>query len=976
MKPKSLNTAFTFSFTFAFIFPVVLVGVVAILVSAYHLRNEIVKKNRVIIKSLTAQIEDRLIEIDDDMRIHALLIEEIMISDQKTLQSYLDTVIAAHQNFYKIQITDNDGLVQFVSPYDEAVINNDMTGYPFFRQTQNTGKSFWSSSFISPRLNRPAATLSVQFEHGIITGYLNLSDIVWPVKNIFIGKENALAIVDQTGTYIAHTDEAKVRTRVSEKNYNTFKAEFTGMMIEKKTVHNNSTMLCHADFIQQTGWAVILYQSEKELWQPLCRSIAFLAAVSLVVFIASVLLSGRQIKVILSALQNVMGNTRKISEGNYDIVITEEKYTELSELAKHVNTMAQSIRQRENEIFKKEKKYRQLVEMLHEGIWVIDRDANTTFVNPSMAEMMGCTVDEMQGRHLFSFMDDAGVEICQHNLERCQQGISEQHDFEFLRKDGKRIYVSMGTSPIFDEQGNYVGAIAGVVDITERKRAEEELTKYREHLEELVKDRTKELLLAKEQAETANLAKSRFLANMSHELRTPLNAVLGFTQLMDRDPGFPPEYKENLEIISRSGEHLLNLINDVLEISKIEAHEHTLTLAYFDLYHTLGDIEEMIRIRADKKSLGIVFGLARDVPRYVKADERKLRQILINILGNAVKFTEKGQITLRVSLGRKTDTTISDIGFLLHFEIEDTGPGIPGEELDSIFNAFSQTETGCSKEEGTGLGLTISHQFVQLMGGDISVSSEIGQGTLFQFDIRVESAQEPEIQPVETSRRVIGLEPGQPDYRILVVDDNFVNRTLLKKLLKKTGFLVKDAGDGLESLEIFRTWKPNLIWMDMRMPVMDGYEATRKIKASAGGKAVAVIALTASAFEENRSVVLSAGCDDFVRKPFRESELFEIMQKHIEVRYIYADKTEKTEQISEQEKPGSFEDFQDIPSSLLNDLKDAVIRLDIDRMTALIDEIGHHDRNTGDLMSRCVNIFDYDEVLRLISKIKTKNPAL
>lgn len=399
-----------------------------------------------------------------------------------------------------------------------------------------------------------------------------------------------------------------------------------------------------------------------------------------------------------------------------------------------------------------------------------------------------------------------------------------------------------------------------------------------------------ELIKAKETADAANRAKSEFLANMSHELRTPLNAVLGFTQLMSLDTSLCPEHQEYLDIISRSGEHLLELINGVLEMSKIEAGRVTLLENNFDLYSLLDSIERMLQLKATSKGIQLICDRAPQVPQYVRTDESKLRQVLINLLSNAIKFTQEGSVTLRVSAvkGIKQLT--------LYFEVEDTGFGIAPEEFDKLFEAFGQTATGLKSNQGTGLGLPISQKFVQLMGGEITVTSFPGRGAKFSFDIQVSLLEE---TPIETTQpifqKVIGLAPNQPIYRILVVEDRLTNRLLLVELLSSLGFDVREACDGQEAVAIWESWQPHLIWMDMRMPLMNGYEATKTIRASLNGQATVIIALTASAFEEERQIILSAGCDDFVRKPFREEELLFKMSKYLGVRYLYQEEARQIE---------------------------------------------------------------------------------
>ncbi|MEG5016861.1 MULTISPECIES: GAF domain-containing protein [unclassified Microcoleus] len=445
-------------------------------------------------------------------------------------------------------------------------------------------------------------------------------------------------------------------------------------------------------------------------------------------------------------------------------------------------------------------------------------------------------------------------------------------------------------------------------------------------------------------ADTANRAKSEFLSSMSHELRTPLNAILGFSQVMVRDSSLNNQHQQHLEIINRAGEHLLSLINDILEMSKIEAGRSQLNESSFNLMRLLKTLEEMFRLKAKSKKLQLNLEVGDGVPHFVSGDEGKLRQILINLVGNAIKFTEMGSVTLRVkkkveeSLGAETaefsdtQTKLADAasehseslavettaiqrkpgwctGFnpseslgefdcvdandihpellRLQFEIEDTGLGIAPEEMNKLFEPFEQTKTGQKSQQGTGLGLPISRKFVQMMGGDITVSSTPELGSKFAFDIQISLATPTEIKILKPQKKVIALAPNQPEYRILVVDDRADNCLVIERLLSPLGILVRSARDGQEAIAVWEDWQPHLIWMDMQMPVMDGYEATRQIKAHPLGKQTAIVALTASAFEEERQTILGAGCDDFMRKPFEAKILFAKMEELLGVRYIY-----------------------------------------------------------------------------------------
>ncbi len=365
-------------------------------------------------------------------------------------------------------------------------------------------------------------------------------------------------------------------------------------------------------------------------------------------------------------------------------------------------------------------------------------------------------------------------------------------------------------------------------------------------------------------ADAANRAKSEFLASMSHELRTPLNAILGFTQIMGRDRSVSSQHQENLKIINRAGEHLLALINDILEMSKIEAGRTTLNENCFSLTAMLETLESMLKFKAQSKGLELSFEIPSQIPPGVTTDEGKLRQVLINLLGNAIKFTERGKVSLRLNIEYNPPSNSR-----LLFEIEDTGPGIAPEDIDSIFEAFGQSKVGRQYQQGTGLGLPISQKFVELMGGELKVSSTLSKGSIFAFDVVVTAIEGLAIAPSNRGR-AIGLASGSSEYRILAVDDKVDNCYLLETFLTCIGFQVRTAANGEEALALWSSWEPHLILMDMQMPVMDGYEATKQIKATQKGQTTVIIALTASAFEEDRQKVLAVGCDDFATKPLKK----------------------------------------------------------------------------------------------------------
>ncbi len=512
-----------------------------------------------------------------------------------------------------------------------------------------------------------------------------------------------------------------------------------------------------------------------------------------------------------------------------------------------------------------------------DGLWDWNMETGEVYYSPRYMQMLGYEPNELP-------FDVSTWEYLAHPDDMVWvKNILEAHckdssfpyafDYRVRNKSGEWQWVAdYGKVVARDKHGKPLRMIGTHRDIGDRKQTEAIL------------------LEAKEAAESASRAKSAFLASMSHELRTPLNAILGFTQVLERDSSLTQKQQEQIAIINNSGEHLLSLINDILEISKIEAGRLTLNPNSFDIYALIEGIETMLQSKAEAKGLQVLCECDVSVPHYLTGDEGKVRQVLSNLLDNAIKFTSTGGVSLRVRADENARDANLEEEFFLFFEVSDTGSGIVAEELDKLFAPFVQAETGKKYREGTGLGLAISRKLVELMGGDIAISSRLGEGTTVKFHIRAAAAKETDVQTRQEKRRIVGLEPGQPIYRILVVDDRPESRLLLRHFLEPLGFDVREAENGREAIAVWEEWHPHLIWMDMRMPMMDGYEATKQIKSHLQGQATVIIALTASAFEENRSIILSTGCDDFVRKPCREEVLLQKIAQHLGARFAYEEK--------------------------------------------------------------------------------------
>ncbi|MDP6503703.1 MAG: PAS domain S-box protein, partial [Planctomycetota bacterium] len=555
--------------------------------------------------------------------------------------------------------------------------------------------------------------------------------------------------------------------------------------------------------------------------------------------------------------------------------------------------------------------------------------------------------------------DDCGVGV--NYLEQCRAVVgperSEARDVaEGIRQviDGERNsfklsyachspdqkrWFTMHVTQLHDRDGNRV--VVAHENVTELQQAEQELRE------------------AMEAAETANRAKSIFLANMSHEIRTPLNAILGFSQLMQRDSSLVPGQRENLNTINRSGEHLLALINDVLEMSKIEAGRVELVPETFDLKAMVHDMESMFQIRARSAGLKLDSEVSPNVPQFVHGDQGKIRQVLINLLSNAVKFTREGGAELLVNV------ETAPPGYRLIIQVRDTGIGIAADELSRVFDQFEQTNAGLKSQGGTGLGLAISREYARLMSGDITVASEPGKGSTFQFECDLREGQEGEVTERIDERRVVALATGSPDFKVLIVDDIEQNRLLLNRLLKHVGFQVREAADGQEALQIFRDWSPDIVLMDMAMPVMDGYEATRRIKAMDRGSETPVVAVTASALDEARREVAEAGADDFISKPFREAELFEALSRHLDVQYAY-DMCDSETSASESGSTMATIKLDRLPKALVEEMRAAVDQADLDQLLECISAVEAHDEHVASHLRQLAEAFDYEVLETLL----------
>ncbi len=607
--------------------------------------------------------------------------------------------------------------------------------------------------------------------------------------------------------------------------------------------------------------------------------------------------------------------------------------------------------------------YHSFVEHIPAGVFRKDSEGRFNFVNSIFCKLKGLSANEIMGKTIKELSDyesslkaNSISEIMYRQKAFWDSDEASHHEMimhtgkpieveEFYTKaDGTVKYLYVVKSPVFSATGKVIGSQGIQFDITEQKKMEEVLLK------------------AKQEAEAANKSKSLFLANMSHEIRTPLNAIIGFSQLMNRDKLLTDSQREYNVSIMRAGEHLLLLINDILELSKIEAGRVVLNPINVDLHALFEDIQIIFKESIKSKHLQFIFETAEDLPSYVLVDEHKLRQIFINLIGNAVKFTEQGGIAVRARVDKVNEDTSS-----LLVEVQDSGLGISEDELVKLFKNFEQTSTGIKKGSGTGLGLALSRELARLMGGDITVSSQVGKGTVFSFWVEVKEGKF-ESTSTNSSKHVICIDKGRENYRILCVDDKEENLKVVVNLLNEVGFETDEAVNGEEAIAKFEQWSPHLILMDMRMPVMDGYEATRLIKLTEKGKHTPIVALTASSFEEERKKMAVLGMQGYIRKPFRENELFDTIAKILDVKYIYKEETLSDQEEYLNDDEAISEGIAKLPDNILLKMLDALTLADLDLLIELINSIETDNPALARQLKMLANNYDYDHLQLILNQ--------
>jgi len=611
--------------------------------------------------------------------------------------------------------------------------------------------------------------------------------------------------------------------------------------------------------------------------------------------------------------------------------------------------------------------FRSLIENISVGIIIIDPISKIIEeVNTQAAAMIKLEPEEIIGKKCHQFLCYTEEDKC----PVCDLGLSLDNSERQLISSDKSETTVLKTAKLIEINGKQK-LLESFVDISNLKKAEATLAKYsielktkNSELDEALSREKTATNSARDMAEIANFAnhsKSLFLANMSHEIRTPLNAIIGFAQLNDRDKNMTPKQREYNSYILKASNHLLGLINDILDLSKIEAGKIQLSLSNVNINEILSDIKVLFKERAESKRIRLSFLTSENIPDYIIIDEKRFRQIIINLIGNAIKFTEKGSVTIYSHIEYKN---IEDKYLVV--EVKDTGVGIDENEIDNLFGQFVQTSAGIKQGSGTGLGLSLSKKFAKLMGGDISVSSKPEEGTVFSLTVKYEEGLET-ITNTKESKLPIGIADISKSYKVLIVDDNENNILLSKNILEYVGFETEKASNGYEAIEKFEQWKPDLILMDLIMPGLDGYKTTLKIRELEKDTLTPIIIVSGKIYDEEQKDIKQFKIQAYIKKPFTDIELLTSISKILQIEYNY-DEPNKTNSIIP--KSGiltdEIEDIHEMDIFIRKKIIDAAESADIDMLNEQIDIIKIQYPKISELIIVYVNKFDYLAIANLL----------
>jgi PAS domain S-box-containing protein len=866
MQHSSLRKNLLISYVVVVLVPVMILGLIVMQSMTSTLEQEITNKNLQLVKTLADEINDYLVEpINVLMSIQELILTKNYIQGETT-NSFLQSQLKIIPQIETLQILDKQGKIVYIAPYEPNFIGLDMSRQPYYLIPKDTKRYYFSPVFISPHNGKPVITMTVSGDKGMVVAFLNLTSINKPMQNLTQGPLSIITLVDEKGTYVSHTDVSKVAQRETDSNYPFLKES----KIREQSLYLNyegRPMLASVSFLSQNNWAVILYQSAEEAFAPVTKIRNIFIVGILVSLAVATIISVKSSRKIVSPLQQLTNETYEIAKGNYDIRLPDSSFEEINHLSRHFNLMTERVMKREKALAESEEKFRDLFNNANDAIylWILEDDGSIGKIieaNEITCFRFGYSREELLNMTPLQLNKKTSDE----NVHRIAKILRTKGKATFeatqISKTGKTMEVEVNAHA-FKMAGQNV-IISVVRDITKRKRAESELKR------------------ASELAEAANRAKSEFLANMSHEIRTPMNGIMGMNQLL-LDTPLDEEQKEYAIAVKDSVNFLLNIINDILDFSKIEAGKMTLENIDFNLKKLVRETVNIMTPKTKEKSLQLNWQVDERIPSAILGDLVKLHQVLLNLIGNAVKFTDTGQIIVNAFLEQQHENKVE-----IKFAITDTGIGISEQAIKKIFQPFEQSDSSTTRKYGgTGLGLTITHKLVELMEGKLGVTTELGKGSTFWFVIPFGISQ---LQPQSasgissSSTKKIFPSPLSAVNPVLLVEDNIISQKVESHQLKKMGLESVIANNGQEAVQLFQTNAYSLILMDCRLPVLNGYEATaeiREIEKETGGH-IPIIAVTASVSEDEREKCIKAGMDDYISKPFELKTLRELVEKWIE----------------------------------------------------------------------------------------------
>ncbi len=867
----------------------------------------------------------------DFLYVHLITPTEIRINSP-TIPAELPFLGAGHSDpqdptrFHSYRITPAGELGE----YRQTVENMPVQQRPWYRQAIQAGKPAWSQPFqlgVTNQLTINAAAPVYNQQQNLLGVFgvnITLERLDKFLATLSISEHSEIFIIERNGLMIANSvgeDSFTVSLPVAEGNATPGQGKFerrsvlesdrpmlreTAQVLQQKlgnftdiqNPQNLTVTLTDPELVETLGksyylrvipyqddygldWLIVAVVPESDFMGNIYLNVQrtlLLCGLALIISIISSLWLSRRMTRSLSRLTQASQNfmTEKQDQG-----IQPTRIAELETLSQSFQAMmvaiqeAEVLRQNytqdlENQVALKTIALTEAQRLAHTGNWEVSlKDNSVTWSEEvyRIHEAEDYPRTSRPDQEILKIHPQDQEHYQRHVMDRVNSNQSFDTDVKIITHKGNIRFLHIQGRPIYNDTGKLIKFIGTTTDITARKQTEQALIE------------------AKEAAEAANQAKSIFLANMSHELRTPLNAILGYPTLLLNSENLSAEDRSYVQTIERSGEYLLSLINQILDLSKIEAGRMVLNMGKLQIYTLLDDLQTMLEPQAQAKGLSLQINKSADLPSLIQTDGVKLQQVLINLLNNAIKFTQTGSVSLTVKSMIKQQEN-GGSSQRLQFTITDTGVGISPAELDSLFEAFVQTESGRNSNVGTGLGLAISEKFVVLMGGELEVSSVVGQGTTFTFDLNCADLETQPSNPSFLTKIPWQLAPGEPAYRILVVDDVAENREVLVKLLEIWGLMAFEARDGEEAIVKNQDHHPDLIFMDIKMPKLNGIAAIQQIQTEASLPLPKMIAFTASAFEEDRQKILETGCDDFIRKPFREEDIINILTHHLQARFI------------------------------------------------------------------------------------------